>query len=107
LNAGRKIYGDIQSILSKYKTRGFNVKRHHLEYQMELREKDLDFRSKCLLLEVHTIPTGMTLNNTVVSDLTDLVTLEIVNVENKESIQEVEIVKNERWTCKRIQLKIN
>jgi hypothetical protein len=30
-NGGRNLYGDFQKIVSKYKERGFHVKRHHIE----------------------------------------------------------------------------
>jgi hypothetical protein len=38
-NGGKKKYGDIITIVTKYKERGFNVERHHIEYRLELRNK--------------------------------------------------------------------
>jgi hypothetical protein len=85
-NGGQKKYGDIKAIVSKYQNRGFNVKRHHLEYRLELRV----LGKKCH--EKINLPTINVDNNneTVVSDLTDTsIVAEIVEEENNTEVGEL------------------
>jgi hypothetical protein len=78
-NGGRKLYGDIKRIVKKYKERGFNVERHHIEYRMELRKQGKSIGNNKPHLPVANINPN---NGTVVSDLTET---DITETDNTES----------------------
>jgi hypothetical protein len=40
-NGNKAVYGDIKSIVERYKSRGYKVERHHLEYRMQMYTKQL------------------------------------------------------------------
>jgi hypothetical protein len=44
-NFGRKVHGDIQGIVKRFQSKGFQVERHHLEYKMKLYIKGLEIKN--------------------------------------------------------------
>jgi hypothetical protein len=74
-NGGRNLYGDFQSIVTKYKERGFNVQRHHIEYRLKLRKQ-----GKVMNVGKNCLPVININDGTVVSDLTDPIDIEDNNI---------------------------